>query len=193
MLLAGSLKLHPYRLQSFCRMPLSTSDTIWTPGSVSKIGQLIGQLAKKLHPYRLHSFCWMWLSTSGTNWMSESISKVDYLFALQKYENYRNQTNSFDYMKISDRIFMRQPLGPEPQIKQQFVCLFGHDKFCCPSCRFRGASYRGILYLQSRLEQRRMSILRSLVFTLLLPPWPRTTDTQWEFFFQISQIFWPIV
>ena len=59
MLQAGSLKLHPYRLQSFCRMPLSTSDTIWTSGSVSKIGQLIGQLAKKLHPYRLHSFGWM--------------------------------------------------------------------------------------------------------------------------------------
>ena len=50
MLLAGSLKLHPYRLQSFCRMPLSTSDTIWTSGSVSKIGQLIGQLAKKTPP-----------------------------------------------------------------------------------------------------------------------------------------------
>ena len=123
--------------------------------------------------------------------MSESISKVDYLFALQKYENYRNQTNSFDYMKISDRIFMRQPLGPEPQIKQQFVCLFGHDKFCCPSCRFRGASYRGILYLQSRLEQRRMSILRSLVFTYscLLDHGLRTPN---ESFFQIFQIFWPI-
>ena len=37
MLLAGSLKLHPYRLQSFCRMPLSTSGTSWTSESVHKI------------------------------------------------------------------------------------------------------------------------------------------------------------
>jgi hypothetical protein len=50
------------------------------------------------------------------------------------------------------------------------------------------ASYRGILYLQSRLKQRRMSILRSLVFTYscLLDHRLRTTNE--SFFSNIPNI-----